>query len=80
MSKNLHVGLPSTEDRKMILRSKFGKEVDGDFDFNKAADITNGFTASDLDHLIQDVLNLNLRTCVDSAIEEIARSGFSVSQ
>ena len=67
------------EDRKLILMSKLAeKEVDN-VDFDKVAILTNGFTSSDLDHLARDVLNINLKTCVDSAIENIAGAGFAVS-
>lgn len=49
LMNRIMVGLPSVENREMILRTLLAKEnVEEGLDFKKLATITEGYTGSDL--------------------------------
>ena len=48
MMNRIMVGLPSAENREMILKTLLAKEKTEDLDFKELAAITEGYSGSDL--------------------------------
>jgi len=62
MQRKIRVGLPNEEERLHILRLKLKEsDAESNFDYERLASITNGYSGSDLENLCKTAAQENLR-------------------
>lgn len=64
--KRVHVGLPTKDARRIMFKKGLGDSVGDDFDLDKLAELSDGYSGSDIANVVRESLMVPIRKCMEA--------------